>query len=839
MNRNVRFVFSSLVLATAPALIAHAQTDPSDLRVQAETLIKNGQLAQAIPLLDQSLKLDSTSASAASSYFTRGRCLFMLKRHADALKDFIEVTKRRPKVAPGWYNRALTEMALPAPDWAGAVASLTQVIQIDPKIRPGEPNLKLEALDKRAECYIETKIFDKAIADLNAVLAIEPNRISAWQNLAFAYTEVKPPQTDRAIDAYGKALAGAGPEDKLSLLLARAELYRTKQNWQAELDDLSAALKIKPNDAAVLNERASVYYRLGKLQDAALDYDAVAKLRTGPEAIDALRNKAAVLLKQKNFAGAIDALTSLLAKSPSDADALKLRAASHLSLTPPGYASAIADYQKYLALKPGDGVAWKDLCVAAYNSAGDPPKNGPVIDTALAAAEKAIALNVPAAEPLLIKAEALSLQSKPKEAIDAYTKYLAKAPDDASALDGRGRAYFNTQQWAQAVADFDRVLAKTPSDGDVKRLRALALAKAPGGGAAALASLKEVAEANQSDPTAWNQYGIALYKADKFDDAARAFAKVADLQPKGTPARLDALRNLCAATDKKAEQSKSETDQRAAVAAYTKLLADVPSDADAVGSRADLHLALKLYREAIADYTKLLTLSPKDAEALAAHNNRAICYLSLTPPDYKSAIADYGQVIARQPTDPTAYNLRAIANLKLSDFKAAIPDLDKFLSLKPGDSAALLNRGNAYFNLANSLRTSASKGIPEFEKAAADYGSYLGQKPGDGRVLYRKALCLYRQAGDSARPESMNKSKLQAAITDFDAASKAAGAEAEALYYLGLACDNLGMAQDDQREPLFKRAIEAYKKYVAAPGVKPEDASPVKERIARLQEEIG
>ncbi len=839
MDRNVRFVFSSLVLAAAPALVAHAQADPSDLRVQADTLIKSGQLAQALPLLDQSIKLDSTSSSAASSYFSRGRCLFALKRYPDALKDFLEVTKRRPKVAPGWFNLALTQMALPAPDWGGAVAALTQVIQIDPKARPGEQNLKLEALDRRAECYLETKLFDKAIADLNAALAIDGSRASVWQNLAFAYAEVKPPQTDRAIDAYGKALAAATPDDRLSLLLARAELYRSKQAWQLELDDLSAALKIKPSDAAVLNERASVYYRLGKLQEAAIDYDAVSKLRTGPEALEALRNKAAVLLKQKSYAGAIDALTALLTKSPTDAEALKLRGASNLNLTPPNYAAALADYQKYVGIKPGDGIAWKDMCVAAYNSAGTPPKAGAAIDTALLAADKAIALDPSAIEPLLIKAEALSIQSKPKEAIDAYTRYLGKKPDDTSAFDGRGRAYFNTQQWALAVGDFDKVLAKTPSDGDVKRLRALALAKAPGGGAAAIVSLREVADANPSDPTAWNQLGIALYKAEKYDDAAKAFSKVADLQAKGTPARLDALRNLCAAADKKAEQTKSEADQKAAVAAYTKLLADAPSDADAVGSRADLHLALKLYKEAITDYTKLLTLAPKEAEALAAYNNRAICYLSLTPPDYKSAIADYGQVIAKQPADPTAYNLRAIANLKLGDFKAALPDLDRLLSLKPSDSAALLNRGNAYFNLANAARTGATKGLPEFEKASADYAAYLALKPGDGKVLYRRALCIYRQAGDSNKPESMNKAKLQAAIAAFDAASKATGVEPEAAYYLGLSCDNLGMAQDDLRESMFKKAIDAYKKYIALPGVKPEDAAPVKERIARLQEEIG
>lgn len=801
--------------------------------------MKDGKFAQALPLLTQSLQLDSASSGAASTYFDRGRCYYSLKKYPEALKDFAVVTERRPKVAPGWFNRAVVEMSLPAPDFGAAVNSLTQVVTINPKVRQGEPNFVLEAYDRRAEAYLELKQFDKAIADCNAALALDPARITVLQNLAFAYSEVKPQQTDRAIETYGKALSAAAPADKRDLLLARAELYRTKQAWDAELGDLTGALKLKADDAAALNERASVYYRLGKLPEAAADYDAVSKLKTGPEAATALRNKAAVLLKQKDFKSAIDALTGLLAKNPADIEALKLRGASYLNLTPPNYASAVADYQKYVSAKPTDAAAWKDLTVAAYNLAGDPPKAGPALDAALSAAAKAVALDPNASEPLLIQAEGLSIQGKPKEAIDAYTRYLAKNPTDTAGYDGRGRAYFNTQQWAQAVSDFEKVLAKTPNDADVKRLKALALAKAPGGGVAALASLKELADSNPSDPTAWSQYGVALYKADKFDDAARAFSKTADLYPKGSKDRLDALRNLTSAAAKKAELSKSDVDGQAALAAYGKLLAEAPTDAEAIASRADLNLNFKLWKEAAADYTKLLAAAPSGPEALPAYNNRAIALLNLTPPDYKGAIADYTQVIKLQPNDPVAYNLRAIAYLKLNDPKSAIPDFDKFLSLKPSDAPSLLNRANAYFALANGLRSSATKGLPEFDKAAADYTAYLALKPGDGRALYRRGLCKYRKAGDSNKPEAMNKTVLQFAIADLDAATKVTAPDPESFYYLGLANDNLGMADDSVHEAAFKKAIEAYKKYVATPGVKPEDAAPVKERIQRLQEEIG
>ena len=131
------------------------------------------------------------------------------------------------------------------------------------------------------------------------------------------------------------------------------------------------------------------------------------------------------------------------------------------------------------------------------------------------------------------------------------------------------------------------------------------------------------------------------------------------------------------------------------------------------------------------------------------------------------------------------------------------------------------------------------KGLPEFDKAASDYSAYLALKPGDGRALYRRGLCRYRKAGDSAKPESMNKTELKAAIADLDAAGKAATPDPETFYYLGLASDNLGMADDSGRVAAFKQAIDAYKKYIASPGVKPEDARPVKDRITQLQEEIG
>jgi tetratricopeptide (TPR) repeat protein len=832
----------SLQLVRSPlaAALLLQDGDASDIKTQGEGFLKAGRFDEAVGKFNQAIKLNPKYTAA---YFQRGNAYFALKKVPDALKDFAQVTVLAPKNASGWYNKGIAEISLDNPDWKGAIASFTQVVELPyRKPKPGDPDLFLEAYDKRAAAYINTDQFDKAIADCNKALELDPTRSLTHQNLALALSRVTPKQTDKAIAEYTAALQGASNDDKVLIYLSRAELYQDQKKYADVEADLTAALKVKPDNIDAYNLRAAARFQQEKYADATADYDMVLKLKPGGEIeSEAYRNRAAVALKTKQFDRAVADLSEYLKRNPTpkEPDVFKLRAVAYLNSTPRNYTGALGDYRKYLAGKPTDAAAWKDLSVAAYGSAGDnPDKANPAIAEAVTAADKAIGLDPSQAEAYLIKAEGLSVQGKLAEAVPVYGQFLGKRPDDPAGFRGRGIAQYNQQNWADAVTDFEKYLAKKNDDADIKKYYAIALSKVPGGEEKALTALKSAIAANPNDPDGYTQIGVKYFEMKKYDDAIANFKKATELKPENA---LVASRNLANAYAAKALETKTDPDRQLAIDAYGKVLAVDAKDAGALAARADLNLAAKKYDAAIGDYTNYLAVAPKDGKPetqkvlVAVYTNRAIAYSSKSPADVKSAVADYGEIIRLQPNDAVAYNLRALALLSQKDYKGAVTDLDKYLTLKANDPDALLNRAAAYYNLGIAAKDTPTKGGAEFDKSVADYTAFLALpgKSSDAPALFSRGLAQYRKSG------TKDKALLKSAIADFEAATKVKATEADYFYYLGLASDNLGVAQEDIQEEMFQKAIAAYEKFTSLPGAPAADVDNVKKRVAALKEAIG
>jgi len=60
------------------------------------------------------------------------------------------------------------------------------------------------------------------------------------------------------------------------------------------------------------------------------------------------------------------------------------------------------------------------------------------------------------------------------------------------------------------------------------------------------------------------------------------------------------------------------------------------------------------------------------------------------------AIAEYTKAIGLNPTFYQAYNNRAYTNMRMQDYKDALPDLDKAIQLNPNYVNALMNRGDIH-----------------------------------------------------------------------------------------------------------------------------------------------
>ena len=136
-----------------------------------------------------------------------------------------------------------------------------------------------------------------------------------------------------------------------------------------------------------------------------------------------------------------------------------------------------------------------------------------------------------------------------------------------------------------------------------------------------------------------------------------------------------------------------------AAKAFSKAIELNPKLADAYYNRGTAYSNIGNYQQAIKDYSKAIELNPQLAEA---YNNRGTAYGKLG--NQQQAINDYNKAIELNPQDADAYFNRGNAYGKLGNHQQAIKDYSKAIELNPQDADAYYNRGNAYAKLGNAQR---------------------------------------------------------------------------------------------------------------------------------------
>jgi tetratricopeptide (TPR) repeat protein len=184
--------------------------------------------------------------------------------------------------------------------------------------------------------------------------------------------------------------------------------------------------------------------------------------------------------------------------------------------------------------------------------------------------------------------------------------------------------------------------------------------------------------------------------------------------------------------------------------------------------------------------------------------------------------------------DIETVRIRLQVNQALKDYPAAILDANKILMLsgKP-DTDALIARANANTIIGTSKVATPSKGSAELDAAIADYTVLITAKPTEPTLLINRGIAYVRKSGRKSIPE------IQKAIADFDAAIKLKADMPEAWDRLARAYDDFGLNSDPDQEMAWTKAIDAYTKYAALPGVAPADAETAKKRAAALKEALN
>ena len=144
-----------------------------------------------------------------------------------------------------------------------------------------------EALYNRGNAYAATGDFNRAIADYDQAILLNPTMATAFDNRGRAYSEQN--QIERAIADYDEAIR-LNPNSAVALH-NRCWTRVVIGHLTDALSDCNESLRINPNNAATLGTRGFAYLKTGIFDKAIADYDAA--LQNDPRMVGL--NKAVVL----------------------------------------------------------------------------------------------------------------------------------------------------------------------------------------------------------------------------------------------------------------------------------------------------------------------------------------------------------------------------------------------------------------------------------------------------------------------------------------------------------------------------------------------------------------
>jgi tetratricopeptide (TPR) repeat protein len=214
---------------------------------------------------------------------------------------------------------------------------------------------------------------------------------------------------------------------------------------------------------------------------------------------------------------------------------------------------------------------------------------------------------------------------------------------------------------------------------------------------------------------ALNDWGVELQRAGKVRAAGECFANALELNLRNAPAEINQEFNA----DYQAHQEITIQKPLDTVASMNKYrdwhyvaaegAVDEPNFCYMMGAiLADNHL----FRPAIAQFERVKQLSPANLDTAVD-----LARLFVESHDITNALVAASDILAISPTNETGLFLKSNSDLRMENYKEAIPLLNEVLSEDPTNNLALLNRAIAY-------RSSYL-----FNAARRDYGAVIQANP--------------------------------------------------------------------------------------------------------------
>ena len=380
-----------------------------------------------------------------------------------------------------------------------------------------------------------------AVGASTAVAQVPAAESAAASRLQEAAASLARGSAAAAIKGFTEALAdpSLSSDRRAALLNDRAVAYGRLGQTRLAIEDFNRVVQIFPEYAAVYNNRGNTLLAIGQTREAIKDFDRAILLTPGYAV--AYHNRAGAYMRLGQTSEAIRDYTKAVELMPSSAAPLSGRGRAFLAQQRP-YA-AIRDFSRALSSDARFSIAYRSRAEAKLEL--ERP------DEAVEDLSRAIAFEPGNAELFVLRGRAYLAAKNAHSAIKDFSRAMELDPRSIAAHEGRGLAHAKAEAFEEAEADLARAIEIDPRAATAFAYRAVVykLTAQPELGA------KEVDKALRIDPNRAEAHwakGEVDEALGRIDEAIASLRRALVLKPALKDAQ-DGLDRLGASPDNTAD----------------------------------------------------------------------------------------------------------------------------------------------------------------------------------------------------------------------------------------------------------------------------------------------
>ena len=301
---------------------------------------------------------------------------------------------------------------------------------------------------REGKAYFDNKEYEKAVADYNRALELNPKYVYAYNGRGNVYQTLG--EYKKAVSDYDRALE-LDPE-YVNAYNGRGNVYKALREYEKAVSDYDRALELDPEYVYAYNGRGNVYKALREYKKAVSDYDRALEL--DPEYVNAYNGRGNAYQALGEYEKAVSDYDRALELDPESVYAYNGRGNAYKALGE--YEKAVSDYDRALELDPES--------VYAYNGRGNTYKALGEYEKAVSDYDKAIGLDPEYVIGYYNRGNAYQAVGKYEEALADYSKALELDPKYEYAYNNRGNTYDSMGDYEKAIADYTQAIQINPGE---------------------------------------------------------------------------------------------------------------------------------------------------------------------------------------------------------------------------------------------------------------------------------------------------------------------------------------------------------------------------------------